>query len=244
MTLGERVLKARNIFPETYSYWIGLGALLGYTILFNGLFTIFLSYLNPLGGSQTVVSEERNDKDGKKNSESVVIQLREFLEHSGSYTGNNIHQRGMVLPFQPLTMAFNNISYYVDVPPELKQEGVVEDRLQLLVINVTEAFRPGEPNCDRVRRLEYLVKFLLGNVLVSVLSNYTVDTDRLLSALLVALVAHIEGIVQTVTLQVNASVDCLGGLWFCFGDSCVHFYGSELNIVFVHQGSDVLKPRV
>ncbi|GJS08431.1 ABC transporter G family member 32 [Tanacetum coccineum] len=153
------------------SWWIrdikSLGALLGYTILFNGLFTIFLSYLNPLGGSQTVVSDERKDKDGKKNGESVVIQLREFLEHSGSFTGNNIHQGGMVLPFQPLSMAFSNINYYVDVPP---------------------------------------------NVLVSILSNYMVDTDWLLSALLVALVAHIEGIVQTVTLQVNASVDCLGGL--------------------------------
>nr|GEV68171.1 ABC transporter G family member 32 [Tanacetum cinerariifolium] len=142
MTLGERVLRARSIFPQTYWYWIGLGALLGYTILFNGLFTIFLSYLNPLGGSQTVVSEERKDKDGKKNGESVVIQLREFLEHSGSFTGKNINQRGMVLPFQPLSMAFSNINYYVDVPPELKQEGVVEDRLQLLV-NVTGAFRPG-----------------------------------------------------------------------------------------------------
>nr|GEZ39236.1 hypothetical protein [Tanacetum cinerariifolium] len=67
-----------------------------------------------LGGSQTVVSEEYNDKDGKQNGES-----------------------------------------------ELKQEGVVEDRLQLLV-NVTGAFRPSEPNCGSVRRLEYLVKFLLG----------------------------------------------------------------------------------
>ncbi|KAI3524542.1 hypothetical protein L1887_03200 [Cichorium endivia] len=143
MTLGERLLKTRSIFPQTYWYWIGLGALLGYTILFNVLFTFFLSYLNPLGRSQAIVSkEDLKDKDGKKNSESVVIQLREFLEHSGSFTGKNINQRGMVLPFQPLSMAFSNINYYVDIPLELKQEGVVEDRLQLLV-NVTGAFRPG-----------------------------------------------------------------------------------------------------
>ncbi|KAI3790224.1 hypothetical protein L2E82_03108 [Cichorium intybus] len=143
MTLGERLLKTRSIFPQTYWYWIGLGALLGYTILFNVLFTFFLSYLNPLGRSQAIVSkEDLKDKDGKKNSESVVIQLREFLEHSGSFTGKNISQRGMVLPFQPLSMAFSNINYYVDIPLELKQEGVVEDRLQLLV-NVTGAFRPG-----------------------------------------------------------------------------------------------------
>ncbi|GKF41809.1 hypothetical protein Tco_0125151, partial [Tanacetum coccineum] len=83
----------------------------------------------------------------------------------------NIHQRAIVLPFQPLLMAFNNISYYVDVPLELKQEGVVEDRLQLLV-NVTGAFRSGEPNCDHVRRLEYLVKFLLGTCLDLLRTKY------------------------------------------------------------------------
>lgn len=75
----------------------------------------------------------------------------------------------MVLPFQPLSMSFSNINYYVDVPlvhaslisvmrsictplvettylyhmlQELKQQGILEDRLQLLV-NVTGAFRPG-----------------------------------------------------------------------------------------------------
>lgn len=48
----------------------------------------------------------------------------------------------MVLPFQPLSLAFSNINYYVDVPLELKQQGILQDRLQLLA-NVTGAFRPG-----------------------------------------------------------------------------------------------------
>lgn len=30
--------------------------------------------------------------------------------------GKHFKQRGMVLPFQPLSMAFSNINYYVDVP--------------------------------------------------------------------------------------------------------------------------------
>ena len=30
--------------------------------------------------------------------------------------GVNEKQRGMVLPFQPLTMCFSNMNYYVDVP--------------------------------------------------------------------------------------------------------------------------------
>ncbi|KAJ0794192.1 putative ABC-2 type transporter, plant PDR ABC transporter associated [Helianthus annuus] len=44
--LGTMLLKVRSLFPEDYWYWIGVGALLGYTILFNVLFTLFLTYLN------------------------------------------------------------------------------------------------------------------------------------------------------------------------------------------------------
>ncbi|KAF2301169.1 hypothetical protein GH714_020610 [Hevea brasiliensis] len=51
-------------------------------------------------------------------------------------------KRGMVLPFTPLAMSFNSVNYYVDMPAEMKQQGVPEDRLQLLR-EVTGAFRPG-----------------------------------------------------------------------------------------------------
>ncbi|KAL0315632.1 UNVERIFIED_CONTAM: ABC transporter G family member 32 [Sesamum radiatum] len=51
-------------------------------------------------------------------------------------------QKGMVLPFQQVSMSFSNISYYVDVPLELKQQGISEDKLKLLN-NITGAFRPG-----------------------------------------------------------------------------------------------------
>ncbi|XP_057415987.1 ABC transporter G family member 32 isoform X2 [Lotus japonicus] len=141
-SLGMAVLKQRSLYPESYWYWIGLGAMVGYTILFNILFTIFLAYLNPLGRPQAVVSkEELQEREKRRNGESVVIELREYLQHSAS-NGKHFKQRGMVLPFQPLSMAFSNINYYVDVPLELKQQGILEDRLQLLV-NVTGAFRPG-----------------------------------------------------------------------------------------------------
>jgi len=51
-------------------------------------------------------------------------------------------KRGMVLPFTPLAMSFDSVSYYVDMPAEMKEQGVAEDRLQLLR-EVTGAFRPG-----------------------------------------------------------------------------------------------------
>ncbi|KAL7259858.1 hypothetical protein ACSBR1_005679 [Camellia fascicularis] len=143
MTLGEALLKARSLFPQSYWYWIGVGALFGYTVLFNILFTIFLTYLNPLGRRQAVVSEEElQERDKRRKGEPVVIQLRQYLQHSGSLTAKSLNQRGMVLPFQRLSMSFSNINYYVDVPMELKQQGILEDRLQLLV-NITGAFRPG-----------------------------------------------------------------------------------------------------
>ncbi|KAF7147146.1 hypothetical protein RHSIM_Rhsim03G0245700 [Rhododendron simsii] len=143
LSLGEAVLKVRSLFPQSYWYWIGVGVLLGYTVLFNILFTIFLTYLNPLGKRQAVVSEEElQERERRKKGEPVIIQLRQFLQHSGSLTAKSFNRRGMVLPFQPLSMSFSNINYYVDVPVELKQQGIVEDRLQLLV-NITGAFRPG-----------------------------------------------------------------------------------------------------
>ncbi|XP_059635000.1 ABC transporter G family member 32 [Cornus florida] len=143
LSLGEALMKERSLFPQSYWYWIGLGALLGYTVLFNILFTFCLTYLNPLGKHQAVVcKEDLQERDGRKKGETVVIQLREFLQHSASVTAKMFKQRGMVLPFQPLSMSFSNINYYVDVPLELKQQGILEDRLQLLV-NITGAFRPG-----------------------------------------------------------------------------------------------------
>ncbi|KAF6159482.1 hypothetical protein GIB67_032253 [Kingdonia uniflora] len=93
-----------------------------------------------LGKRQAVVSkEEFQDRERGSKEEYVLIHLREFLEHSGSFAvKNSKEQRGMVLPFQPLS---SNINYYVDMPLELKQQGVQEDRLQLLV-NVSGSFRP------------------------------------------------------------------------------------------------------
>lgn len=51
-------------------------------------------------------------------------------------------KRGMILPFKPLAMSFSDIKYFVDMPAEMRAQGVTEERLQLLC-GVTGAFRPG-----------------------------------------------------------------------------------------------------
>jgi ABC-type multidrug transport system ATPase subunit len=63
-------------------------------------------------------------------------------EHHMYGPGGVAPEHGMILPFQPLSIAFSEISYYVDMPAEMKHEGVPEDRLQLLT-SITGAFRPG-----------------------------------------------------------------------------------------------------
>lgn len=45
-TIGVSVLKTKGIFTEAKWYWIGLGAMVGYTLLFNLLYTVALSALN------------------------------------------------------------------------------------------------------------------------------------------------------------------------------------------------------
>ncbi|XP_042517442.1 pleiotropic drug resistance protein 1-like [Macadamia integrifolia] len=55
---------------------------------------------------------------------------------------NQSKRRGMVLPFKPLSLTFDEIRYSVDMPQEMKARGVKEDRL-LLLKGVSGAFRPG-----------------------------------------------------------------------------------------------------
>eukprot|EP01018_Ginkgo_biloba_P004085 Gb_15493 [translate_table: standard] len=162
-TLGVSFLNSRGIFPHGYWYWIGIAALVGYTFLFNATFTMALDYLKPLGKPQAVVSEEAlREKHENRTGEilgPVELKTRrsnsEIARRSSVSSGSlsdrleatvdaatGKQKRGMVLPFQPLSIAFDEINYYVDMPAEMKEQGITEDRLQLLR-NVSGAFRPG-----------------------------------------------------------------------------------------------------
>ncbi|PWA62985.1 ABC transporter G family member 37 [Artemisia annua] len=59
------------------------------------------------------------------------------MEAEGSQNKN----KGMILPFEPHSITFNDVKYSVDMPQEMKNKGVVEDRL-LLLKGVSGAFRP------------------------------------------------------------------------------------------------------
>jgi hypothetical protein len=43
--LGVQVLESRGQFAEAYWYWIGIGALVGYIIIFNIGFTLAIAFM-------------------------------------------------------------------------------------------------------------------------------------------------------------------------------------------------------
>jgi len=44
--LGTSVLNIWDVFDDKNWYWIGVGGLLGFTVIFNGFFTLALTYLD------------------------------------------------------------------------------------------------------------------------------------------------------------------------------------------------------
>ncbi|CAD6336212.1 unnamed protein product [Miscanthus lutarioriparius] len=69
--LGVLILKSHGIFPETKWYWIGFGALLGFTFLF----TLCLAYLKSYGHSYPSVSEETKGETCKFDWPGVLTAL-------------------------------------------------------------------------------------------------------------------------------------------------------------------------
>ena len=49
-TVGRVVLESRGLFAEAKFYWIGIGALIGFCVLFNVLYIVALTLLNRKSG--------------------------------------------------------------------------------------------------------------------------------------------------------------------------------------------------
>ncbi|KAF8395358.1 hypothetical protein HHK36_019304 [Tetracentron sinense] len=165
-TVGKTLLKSRGMFVDEYWYWICIGALIGFSLLFNVCFIAALTFLNPLGDTKAVIVDEdaenktlqQSPSNGQHRSkateissastapkfEGIDMAVRKDPESTSSdgSVANHAPRKGMVLPFQPLSLAFNHVNYYVDMPAEMKSQGIEESRLQLLR-DVSGAFRPG-----------------------------------------------------------------------------------------------------
>ncbi|XP_052486365.1 pleiotropic drug resistance protein 1 isoform X2 [Gossypium raimondii] len=168
VSLGVEVLNSRSFFPDSYWYWIGVGGLIGFVFLFNFVFTVALTYLAPFEKNKAVISDEPESDDqvngvgvggsiqltNQESSSSHVnrSEIQDDIQRSTSSMSfsmsdatvgaNGKGKKGMVLPFEPHSITFDDIVYSVDMPQEMKEQGVPEDRLVLLK-GVSGAFRPG-----------------------------------------------------------------------------------------------------
>eukprot|EP00252_Welwitschia_mirabilis_P000940 TRINITY_DN10929_c0_g1_i1.p1 TRINITY_DN10929_c0_g1~~TRINITY_DN10929_c0_g1_i1.p1 ORF type:complete len:1465 (-),score=160.32 TRINITY_DN10929_c0_g1_i1:229-4623(-) len=164
-TLGRAVLDNRSMIAKGKMYWIGFAALTGFCVLFNILCIFVMQYLDPLG-KQAVITEDqleeqevsrvgeskRRDSTASRREGRASFEMAsrmsgaERRESAGSQdagpSSNANARRGMILPFQPLAMAFDKVNYYVDMPSEMRMQGVEESRLRLLT-DVSGSFRPG-----------------------------------------------------------------------------------------------------
>ncbi|CAJ1940722.1 unnamed protein product [Sphenostylis stenocarpa] len=142
ITVGKEVLSTHGLDFDSNFYWISVGALLGFTILFDFGFVLALTYIKHPKMSRALVSKKRlsqlneQEKSGNVELKSVTVDIGHNTPRGNQSTGK------MVLPFEPLSIAFKDVQYFVDIPPEMKKHGSDEKRLQLLR-DITGAFRPG-----------------------------------------------------------------------------------------------------
>ncbi|OIW00175.1 hypothetical protein TanjilG_29165 [Lupinus angustifolius] len=141
ITIGRKVLINHGLDFHANFYWISVGALLGFTVLFDFGFILALTYLKQPKMSRALVSKKRlsqlrgGEKSNNVELKSVTVDIKRTPRGTQS-TGK------MVLPFEPLTIAFKDVQYFVDTPPEMRKHGSNEKKLQLLR-DITGAFRPG-----------------------------------------------------------------------------------------------------
>ncbi|KAK9727139.1 hypothetical protein RND81_05G260600 [Saponaria officinalis] len=136
ITIGDQVLMLRNLPTDPNWYWIGVGALVLYALLFNNIVTLALAYLDPLKKAQAVIPADLVERDG------VIGGKDEPSAPPHEPSASLEKTKGMILPFEPLCMTFHNVSYFVDMPKAMKAKGLPETRLQLLS-NVSGVFSPG-----------------------------------------------------------------------------------------------------
>lgn len=67
----------------------------------------------PAFGDNKIILSEDNSKSSSKKQ---LTLSSKGIKSSGVDVADNRTNRGMVLPFQPLSLAFNNVNYYVDMP--------------------------------------------------------------------------------------------------------------------------------
>ncbi|KAK3139132.1 hypothetical protein QOZ80_5AG0378330 [Eleusine coracana subsp. coracana] len=141
VSLGRRILMDRGLDFSSHFYWISVGALIGFILLYNIGFATGLTIKKPPGSSRAIISRDNITKlNGRDQLIAMGTHSRICKPNAEASLSNKTGR--MVLPFTPLTISFLDVSYFVETPMEMMEQGYMEKKLQLLH-NVTGAFQPG-----------------------------------------------------------------------------------------------------
>ncbi|XP_028104411.1 pleiotropic drug resistance protein 3-like isoform X2 [Camellia sinensis] len=139
-TIGQETLESHGLHFHGYLFWISFGALLGFIIIFNIGFTLALTFLNPPGSRAIISNEKLSQIQGSEDFSSAANAEAKTTDSPNNTTKS--HEGQVVLPFEPLTLVFQNVQYYVDTPMAMRERGFTQKKLQLLC-DITGVFRPG-----------------------------------------------------------------------------------------------------
>ncbi|KAM3752301.1 hypothetical protein ACB098_03G007200 [Castanea mollissima] len=141
-TIGQEILESRGLNFDGYLYWISLSALFGFIIVFNIGYVLALTFLKSPGSSHAVISHEKLSQiQGSEDSRDGSC----LEKKSGNFPAQSSiepNKGRMVLPFTPLTVVFQDVQYYVDIPLEMREKGFTNKKLQILS-DITGALKPG-----------------------------------------------------------------------------------------------------
>ncbi|PIN15399.1 Transporter, ABC superfamily (Breast cancer resistance protein) [Handroanthus impetiginosus] len=134
ITIGHQTLENHGLNFGRNMFWISVAALLGFAVLFDIGFILALRFLKTPGSRAIISSDHLPKLQGIKELDNKV----DAKEHSKVTSPRD----RMVLPFEPLSVAFRDVQYYVETPMATEEHGFTETRIQLLY-NITGTFRPG-----------------------------------------------------------------------------------------------------
>ncbi|KAG2536935.1 hypothetical protein PVAP13_9NG237000 [Panicum virgatum] len=132
-TIGNQILINHGLYYSWHFYWISVGALIGFIILFYIAFGLALAYRRPIEAYHGSIPRKFF---AKVQEEEINIQ-KESTNHA-----NMTQEAKLAMPTMQLALTFRNLNYYVDTPSGMLKHGHLEKRIQLLN-SVTGAFRPG-----------------------------------------------------------------------------------------------------
>ncbi|XP_044983003.1 ABC transporter G family member 45-like [Hordeum vulgare subsp. vulgare] len=125
-TVGEAILKIRGLLTNWHWYWICVSILFAFSMVFNVLTIFALEFMKSPHKHQVNTSATKSK-----------LICKNYKIGTGNASSGQV-----VLPFQPLSIVFDHINYFVDMPKEMMKYGVTEKKLQLLQ-DVSGVFRPG-----------------------------------------------------------------------------------------------------